>query len=355
MARLWLALAIGVSLGVPGAAASPTSTPAPRTLLTTKAPIHGFAQDTGSIAWTDSHYFVHVWKLTAKHGTIVGAARDPGGIRFGVGPLALAGMRALWLASDHGNFLYTHVRTGSRIGRDDLWTAIVELGNGTGEGTFVTGMSGDGTTLVFGAVGQRCDDEFNCRRLDANGSVELATTDATEVPGLPAPVLLATSGGRIALVPAKTPRFFPDLGAPRAAEYAPIEVYDTDGHLISTVFPDGTPRSIALAWPKLAVLYEHTDGSREIQLYDARTGSYWISGGEGVFANVPVTVTRVAVGTGGAVYSVGHAIYLLRTQPTRLVWRAKANPIGLSIEGRRIAWVENAGKTARIRALTVAK
>src|SRR6478672_8163829 len=106
MTRLCLALVIVVSLGVTGAAASRTSArPAPRTLLTTKAPIHGFAQDTGSIAWTDAHYDVHVWRLAAKHGTIVGAARKPGEMSFGVGPLALAGMRALWVSYDHGNFL----------------------------------------------------------------------------------------------------------------------------------------------------------------------------------------------------------------------------------------------------------
>jgi hypothetical protein len=214
-------------------------------------------------------------------------------------------------------------------------------------------VSGDGATLVFGSVGQRCDDEYNCRRLDATGSVKRADEEATDVPGLPPPRLVATSSRRIALVPVMTPRLYPDIGPPRAGEYAPVEVYDSDGQLISTIVPPGTPRSIALSWPKLAVLYEGVDGSREIELYDARTGGYWFSGGEGVFAKVPVTVTRVAVGAEDAVYSVGNRIYLLRRQPTQLVWRAKAPPIGLSIEGRRIAWAENAGKQGRIHALTV--
>jgi len=356
MARLWLVLAIVVSLGATGAASSRTTArPVPRTLLAAKAPIHGFAQDTGSIAWIDSSYAVHVRKLSAKHGTIVGKTRLPR-LR-GVSrtpPLALAGMQALWPSYDAGNFLYTHVWTGSpRHGPWSIWDAAVIFGGGQGDGSFLTGMSGDGATLVFGAVGQRCDDEYNCRRLDATGSVMRATTKATDLPGLPAPVLLATSDGRIALVPAKTPRFFPDLGAPRADEYAPVEVFDAAGQLLSTVIPPGTPRSIALSWPKLAVLFENVDGSREIQLYDARTGSYWFSGGEGVFAKVPVTVTRVAVGSAGAVYSVGNRIFLLSRQPTRLVWQARGVPIGLSIDGRRIAWAENVGKPGLIRALTV--
>src|SRR5262249_22561057 len=142
------------------------------------------------------------------------------------------------------------------------------------DGLYLQGITGQGTTLVFGATGQRCDDEATCMRIDVAGAVQRVTTKASPVAGLPAPFLLATSSGRIAEVPAKTPRFYPDLGPPRAAEYAPVQVYDGSGHLVSTVVPPGTPRSIALAWPKLAVLFEFVDGSRQIQLYDARTGGY---------------------------------------------------------------------------------
>ena len=90
--------------------------------------------------------------------------------------------------------------------------------------------------------------------------------------------------------------------------------------------------------------------------YDARTGNYWISGGEGVFANVPVTVTRVAVGTGGAVYSVGHTIYLLRAQPARLrVARESESDRALDSKGAGSRGPRHAGKTARILALTIPK
>jgi hypothetical protein len=214
-------------------------------------------------------------------------------------------------------------------------------------------MAGDGSTLVFGSILQRCDVEWNCRRIDVEGAVKRVTTGTADVAGLPSPFLLATSGGRIALVPAKTPRFFPDIGPPRAAEYAPVQVYDAAGNLISSVLPDGTPRSIALAWPKLAVLFEFVDGTRQIQLYDARTGAHWVNGGAAVGSRVPMTVTRVSVGTAGTVYAVGNAIYLLRAQRSQLVWRAAALPIGLSIEGRRIAWAENVHGKGRIRTLAV--
>jgi hypothetical protein len=214
-------------------------------------------------------------------------------------------------------------------------------------------VAGDGSTLVFGEILQRCDIEWNCQRIDVTGAVRHATDGATAIAGLPAPFLLATSGGRIALVPAKTPRFFPDIGPPRAAEYAPVQVYGPDGHLISSFVPDGTPRAIALAWPKLALLFEFVDGSRRIELRDARTGGYWNVGGEASFTKVPVTVRGVAVGTPGAVYAVGSAIYVLRAQKPQLVARAAGAPIGLSIEGRRIAWAENVRGKGRIRSLTL--
>jgi hypothetical protein len=186
-----------------------------------------------------------------------------------------------------------------------------------------------------------------------DGTVKRVGTDAQDIPGVPPSFLLATSNDRIAVVPAKTPRFYPDIGPPRAAEYGPVEVYDLAGHLISSVVPPGTPRAIALSWPKLAVLFEFVDGSRQIQLYDARTGGVWAAGGGGVFTRVPVTVTQVAVGGSGAVYSVGSRIYLLRKQAPQLVWHASGTPIGLSIEGRRIAWAVNIKGRGHIVALTL--
>ena len=347
-------LAAGIALLLLGAAGAPSAKrPAPRTLLTESGPIHGFAQDAGAVAWIGPSYLVHVRRIAAKRGSVIGDALQEGGpVRIRSRPLALAGTRAVWTSYNGGNTLEIHVHTGSPTQTEKQ---IYELDYmpGPPDGSWLGGVAGDGSTLVFGEIQQRCDVEWDCRRIDVTGAVRRADAAASAVPGLPAPFLLATSAGRIALVPAKTPRFFPDIGPPRVAEYAPVRVYDPGGHLISSVVPDGTPRSIALAWPKLAVLFEFVDGSRQIQLYDARNGAYWASGGEGVFTRVPVTVNRVSVGAPGAVYSVGKAIYLLRRQKPQLVARAAATPIGLSIDGRRIAWAENVRGKGRIRTLTV--
>jgi hypothetical protein len=324
--------------------------PAPRTLITESGRIHAFAQDSGAVAWIGHDYAVHVRRLAARRGAVVGNAND--GYTHMPWPLALAGTQALWASYDAGNFIYTHIHTASSTLRDRVVFDLSYM-RGPADGSWLGGMAGDGSTLVFGSILQRCDVEWSCRRIDVEGAVKRVNTAAADVAGLPSPFLLATSSGRIALVPAKTPRLFPDIGPPRAAEYAPVQVFDASGHLISSFAPDGTPRAVALAWPKLALLFEFVDGGRRIELRDARSGGYWNVGGEASFARVPPTVGRVAVGIPGAVYAIGNAVYVLRGQKPQLVARAGGAPIGLSIEGRRIAWAENVHGKGRIRALAV--
>ena len=342
-------VALGLSALTASAKPVPPKAPVPPTLVTEPGPIHAFAQDAGAVAWIGHDYAVHVRRLAAKRGSVVGSADD--GYTHMPWPLALAGTQVLWTSYDAGNSIYTHVHTASPNLRERVVFDLSYM-PGPAWGSWLGGVAGDGSTLVFGTVNQTCDVEWNCRRLDVTGAVQRVTGTAS-VAGLPAPFLLATSSGRIALVPAKTPRFFPDIGPPRAAEYAPVQVYDASGHLVSSVVVDGTPRSIALAWPRLAILFEFVDGSRQIQIRDARTGAYWEIGGAGAAWRVPVTVTRVAVGDAGAAYAVANSIYLLRGPKPQLVWRAAGPPVGLSIEGHRIAWAENVHGQGRIRTVTV--
>jgi hypothetical protein len=348
-----LLLALPAAAGTEPAAGKATSI-RPRTLVAENGLIRAFTQDSSTIAWIDRGYNVHVRRLAAKRGSIVGEARQRGGpVAVKGRPLALAGLTALWTSYDGGNFLETHLHFGSPTTAGDPFVFYAEPGpNG---GSYLGGLAGDGSTLVFGATDEKCDEPngVNCHRLDVTGVVKRVDSEPKDVPGTPPPVMLALSQDRVAVVPAKTPRLYPDLGPPRVAEFAPVKVYDLAGHLISSVVPDGTARAIALSSPRLAVLVERVDGSKMIQLYDARTGGYFFADGEGVFSKVPVTVTRVAVGSPGAVYAVGSRIYLLRKQQPQLVWRAAGTPIGLSIEGRRIAWAENVKGRGRIVALTL--
>ena len=56
---------------------------------------------------------------------------------------------------------------------------------------------------------------------------------------------------------------------------------------------------------------------------------------------------------GGTIFRVRRNIYLLGPKGLRLLQRASGTPIGLSIEGRRIAWAVNIKGRGRIVALTL--
>jgi hypothetical protein len=119
-----------------------------------------------------------------------------------------------------------------------------------------------------------------------------------------------------------------------------------DGALVLRVFPGGTVRQIAFSWPHLAALVQRHDGSRVVERYGA-------GGALESAASVPRTATDVSIGSGGTVYRVGRAIYTIRGTKPVLLWRAKATPIGLSVEGRRVAWAVNLNGSGLIVALTL--
>jgi len=79
-----------------------------------------------------------------------------------------------------------------------------------------------------------------------------------------------------------------------------------------------------------------------IERYDAASGKL-------VTATTMPGASDLAIGTGGIVFRVDKAIYTIRAGRPALLWRAMTKPIGLSIEGRRVAWAAN----GRIRALNL--
>jgi hypothetical protein len=61
----------------------------------------------------------------------------------------------------------------------------------------------------------------------------------------------------------------------------------------------------------------------------------------------------VSAGSGGIVFRVGRSIYVLSGRTPKLLARAPGTPVGLSIEGRRVAWAVNPKGHGRIVALTL--
>ena len=236
-------------------------------------------------------------------------------------------------------------------------------------GDFLAGIAGDGPTLVYARTGEACDQiNDTCHRLDAVGGVVFVTGqyEAPTIPGIPAAAMLAfaahdpqssmgISQGMIAVVPAATPVVSDFRNVPRVAPNGPVVVFRVLGpqpvvHLMGSFAPAGTVRAIALDFQQLAVLVERSDGTRVLERYAPN----W-QGGSVIGTNtVPRgTAPRLSVSKAGIVYRVGKSIYLLASGKPKLVWKASGTPIGLSIEGKRIAWAENVKGRGRIVALTV--
>jgi hypothetical protein len=70
-------------------------------------------------------------------------------------------------------------------------------------------------------------------------------------------------------------------------------------------------------------------------------------------ASLPRNSTSLSVSGTTVVFASAKQIWVLDgpTGKRRLIATAAAHPVGLSIEGRRIAWAENLKTTARVRAL----
>jgi hypothetical protein len=336
----------------------------PQLLLSLRNPVVAFTQDSNAIAWVGSGFNVHVRSLVTSASATVGTAM-PNARPNWIPTLALAGTRALWTRWGGGNSLEVSVWTSSLGDRPTL-IEVFSSGMEFPGGVFFGGAAGDGPTLVYGRAPEQCDnpnDPTTCHSLTVvGGGVVLVTGQYEQAPvtGIPAPALLGFAGhdpqsgtisqGLIAIAPAATP-VVTDLyrHLPRVAPNGPVQVYrlSRKAVLVSTVAPRGTVEALALSFNQLAVLVQRTDGKKVIERYNPLNGTPLGS------VAVPITTASdLSVGSAGTVFRAGKRIYLLAGKSSKLVWTTKAMPIGLSIEGRRIAWAVNISG-ARIMTLTI--
>jgi len=351
---------------------------APTTLAAANAPVLAFAQDGGQIAWLDEsgrRGHVRVRTLATRSQATIGIADLWGDVEFdsargeetgsGDAPdiaFGLAGTRAVWGGYDiSGNNSYGGVAVGTPGER------TTELEKLTLEehfwGDFVTAAAGDGTALVYSTVVVAHTPDLSSANECSQGPCKFTVTGggvkrvvggaAVAVPGAPPAVAIAVSVQRVALVPARRSRTCKKNCDPYpvAAANGPVEVRDvTTGALVTRFSPAGTVRAIALSRRFVAVLVRGPHGKR-IDRYDAQAGTLVAS------SDVPSsTADRLGLDGSTIVYSAGRTISLLDARggtSTTLV-TAGGVPLGLSIEGRRVAWAENLSDThARIRSVTV--
>lgn len=353
--------ALAAILAQPAAA-----TQRPQTLwLVAHSNIAAFAQDGQTIAWFAGGAkcnVVHLQSLSNGVGYDLPSQTSHNvTCKFVWAPnepveLALAGVRALWSLPQESPLSLDYLLGAGVSKTDRAERRFVEVAhNARGVGQWLGGIAGSGTTLAYAVTTVDWDDEAGC--LAGTGPCTLTKTGGgvyvvrgrqpVRVPGARAAVEVATAAGTIAYVP--TGRLEKN-GRPQPSADLPIEVVDAgSGQEIASVVPQGVPIAIAMSAHVLATL-ERTPLGLRLAWYDAATGH--------PRGSIPVPKRTSAWLTASdqlIVFRVGRSVrgVSVTTHRSRLLANAAATPIGLSLEGGRLAWAENLKGLSRIRAVYV--
>ena len=317
----------------------------PRTLLVQHGTIHRFAQDGDRITWIEGRqYVVHVRGVSKRSGWVLGHAGPGGAVGAqSASTLILGGERAVWVK-------YAGVMTReagiytSRPGQKKP-TLVDAPGVSEYGGTYLTGLAASGETVLYADATVRCTPGDCSEWSLTGGGVHrfVGKWFPPRIRGIPPAFKIATAGRRLAVVPAVLPD--PQHEELGAAPNGPVDVYDLTGRRLARVVPQGTVREVALSWPDLAVIVTRPDGTTAIERYSLPEGRL-------LGATTMAKAADLSIGTGGTVvFRVGKAIYLWSVVVKRpaVLWRCLVKPIGLSIEGHRVAWAAN----GRIRAMNL--
>jgi hypothetical protein len=373
MGTLMTAIALAVSFVQPQIGA-PNRRPAqvPQTLYTSPSgTIQAFAQDRQLIAWfTPSAKACNTgWVLSLDTAALLRLPDQTSNARnvtcrWDVAPpvnLALAGPDALWTLRDRQTTLPFDYVLGAGA-HDPLERRFKEVAHAKrGAGLWLGGIAGDSiktgaqtvSTLAFGTAAVQYVDEIaclsggSCQMKLAGGGVYrvVGRSDPALIPNTRPAVAVSVSGSTLAYVPAAEPGLH---GRPLAAVDGPIEIVDVEtGDPIAHVSPQGTPVAIALQ-PHVLVALERTAGRLRLAWYSPTTGAS--------IGSVPVpagTAPELSANDQLAVFRIGRFLHVLNfaTARSRTVAQTVGQPIGVSLEGDRLAWAENIRGHGRIRAL----
>jgi hypothetical protein len=362
-------LAAAVSLAAAAVSSAGATTPRTETLYSrASGTISAFAQDDRLIAWftpdAKGCNAVHVRSVFNGLKVDLPKQRDSHNvtcrwnIRHSPVTLAIAGKTSnvLWTLHENSPLQFDYL-VGAGAG-DRRERRLQELAHTTrGNGLWFGGVAGDGTTLAYAVTSVDYEDEAGCLAGTHSCLMKIAGGGVYRVVGRQRPklvpgtthgaVALAAGGGRIAYVGTGS---ITKRGKPVAGADLPIQVVDAaDGHVDSSVQPQGTPIAIALSAHVLATL-ERTPLGLRLAWYSPSSGLP-IGSAPVAFATSPeLTVSDKVV-----VFHIGRSIRAVEiaTGRVKALITAAAPPIGLSIEGGRLAWAENLKHGARIRALHV--
>jgi hypothetical protein len=380
MGMLIAAIALLASLVQPPAAAPgrklASAKATPQTLYAAPSgTIEAFAQDGPLLAW-----FAPGTTKTACNSVRVLSLDNGGQIRlpnqastshnvtcrWDVAPpvnLALAGSDVLWTLRERQAPVQFDYVLGAGIAdtRERRFQEVAHARRGAG--LWLGGIAGDSirtgpdaiSTLVYGTTAVQFVDEIAClsggscdMKISGGGVYRVVGRKPPElVPNSEAAVAVAVSGSTVAYVPAASAGA---NGVPVAAADLPVELVDVrTGRRIARVSPEGTPLAIALA-PSVLVLLERTPAGLTLAWYSTTTGNV-----VGSVAVPPNTLPELSASDQQATFRIGRFIHVLTfaTGHSRTVAQTVGTPIGVSLEGSRLAWAENVNGRGRIRALYV--
>ncbi len=340
----FVGLLIALSAGAAPTRAT-SRTAAPRTLFIEQGTIHKFAQDGDRISWVGGrHYDVHLRGVSKRRGWLLGHAGPGGAVGAqSASTLVLGGTTAVWVK-------YAGVLTreagiyASKPGQKHPLLIDAPGVTDWGSGIFLTSVAASGETILYADAEVRYTPPGPGGWSLTGGGVHrfVGKSYPPRIRGIPPAFRVATGGRLVAVVPAVLGGL---LGADlTSAPNGPVTVYDLTGHRLAQVFPQGTVREVALDWPDLAVIVTRPGGATVIERY------IFVPDGRLLGATDMPGASDLSLARGRVVVRVGNTIYLwwaVRKSPT-VLWRSTTKPIGLSIEGNRVAWAAN----GRIRALT---
>lgn len=342
--------------------------PRPETLYTSpKGPISAFAQDGHVLAWfargTKGCNTVWVVDLTSTEQVPL-PKQTAGSLNVtcqwdAVPPVRLAvdgkTTTALWTLREVAPLRFDYLIGASFTNR--LERRFQEIAHSPrGAGLWLGGIAAGGGALVYSVTSVDFADEVACLsnpkkphacalRVGNGGGVYRVTGRKTHlIPGTePGGMQVALANGKVAYVRATSVK---SDGTPLSG--AEIDIRSVkDGKVVTEISPRATPTALALS-PSVLVTLERRSSVLRLNWYDATTGKP--VGSTPVPAN---TSEDLSASTRTIVFHVGRSIRAvdLKTRKVSTVAHAAAAPIGLSIEGTRIAWAENLNGKGRIRAL----
>jgi len=265
--------------------------------------------------------------------------------------VAAGSAAALWTLHEQATTEFDDV-VGATV-RDPVERRFSEIAHSkAGAGLWLGGVAADGTTLVYSVAGVDYVDQLGCleggscaQKVGGGGIHRVVGRRNPLVPGTGPALQVATAAGRVAYVPAAT---VGGGGRPLPGRGGPIRILTaTTGALVSSPHVPGIPVALALSAHVLAVL-THVGVGQRVVWFDPQTGRRL-----GYVGVSPDAAPELGVSDQVAVYRVGLTIKQidLGSGTITKVVKAEADPIGLSLEGTRLAWAENVNGHGSVRAV----